>query len=124
MSTPPPDEQDGADNVFRFRKKSLQVSLCFEREDLGIAPDYEGETSSVSRLGMGARVDPAGPGVPIAPEEIEGETLFVSFHVPWADTIRPKAHVEMVGDSEDHRFRLYLGLTFEEEINLSRLISG
>jgi hypothetical protein len=122
MSPEEPEDRD-ADNVFRFRKKSLQVSLSFEREDIGIAPDYEGETSSVSRLGMGARVDPVGQS-PMDPQELEDEILFVWFHVPWADTIQPRATVEMVGESEDHRYRLYLGLTFHEEINLTRLISG
>lgn len=120
---PSSGESDDASNVFRFRKKSLQVSLCYTREDLGVSPDFEGETTSVSRLGMGARVNPVGRYLD-NPEELEGETLYVKFHVPWADVIRPEATVEMVGDSDDTRFRLYLGLTFSSEINLTRLISG
>ena len=111
----------------RFRKKPIQISLFLKEENIGIVADFEGETSSISRLGMGARVDACSmqaKDIEDDLEVLEGSSLYVEFHVPWTQPEQTLAHVEMVGPSKDARFRNYIGMTFEREVNLTRLVSG
>lgn len=119
--------ESGGPEPYRFRKKPLQVSLYFSEEDVGIAADFEGETSSVSRQGMDVRVDHVSMEARDIESDhirLENQIFHVRFHVPWGKSIRPRARVEMVGSSEDPRFRTYIRMSFLSEINLSRLVSG
>ncbi|MFB6355535.1 MAG: hypothetical protein ABEJ65_03350 [bacterium] len=106
----------------RFRGKPIQVSLYESKDDVGFTAAFVGETSSVSRKGVGVRVDPKRFRIPKQLDELEGETFLVEFHIPGMSDRVPRGNVEMAGKSEDPRYRIYLGMTFESEFDIDSLL--
>lgn len=110
-----PEEEEGAP---RFRDKPIEVSLYENHEDVGLTPAFEGQTSSISREGLGVRVNPKGDFKSVSSEELEGMKFVIQFHTAVQDSPTPVGEVEMVGDSHDMRYKIYLGFTLEEDFPL------
>ncbi|MGM0380928.1 MAG: hypothetical protein ACQEP7_02985 [bacterium] len=116
-------DKDSDSGAPRFRQKPLEVTLYKSREDVNYTPAFEGQTSSVSRMGVGVRVDGTGQFKSIDPEELEGDHFIIQFHTGHRELPTVRGKCTMVGRSEDMRYKHYLGFEFEEELALQELFS-
>ncbi len=114
-------EEEKQEGSPRFRNKPLEVSLYEHEDDVNYTPVFEGQTSSISREGVGVRVNPRGKYKSIDREELEGKKFIIKFHTAVRSAPTPTGTVEMVGESHDMRYKTYLGFTFEEQLPLHNI---
>ncbi|GEM_PF-4778240 len=117
-------DEEEAKKAPRFRNKPIEVSLFEDDEALDShTPCFEGQTSSVSRAGVGVRVNGIGKYRRIDYEELKGETFIIKFHTPGRKVPTAEGEVQMVGDSHDMRYRVYLGFIFDGEFPLFNILT-
>ncbi len=107
----------------RFRQKPLEVTLYKSQDDINYSPAFEGQTSSVSREGVGVRVDPVGRFKTVNIDELKGKRFLIQFHTGQKELPVVRGECTMVGRSEDMRYKHYLGFEFEEQLSLRELFN-
>ncbi len=117
-------DEEEAKSAPRFRNKPIEVSLFENDEKLDShSPCFEGQTSSVSKAGVGVRVNPIGKYKRVKHEELEGETFIIKFHTAARKVPTVEGEVQMVGESHDMRYRVYLGFIFDGEFPLFNILT-
>lgn len=117
------EEDDAENSAPRFRQRSLAVTLYEAQGDVNYKPAFEGQTSSISREGVGVRVDPVGKFKSVTPQKIKGKEFIIQFHTGHQDLPTARGECTMIGRSEDMRYKFYFGFEFEEELALQELFS-
>jgi len=115
------NSNDSEFNTPRFRQKTLEVTVYSLSEDVDHTPAFEGQTSSVSREGVGVRVDPVGEFKFVNPKKFKGKKFIIQFHTGQQDLPSGRGKCTMIGPSEDLRYKYYLGFEFEEDLPLQEL---
>ncbi|MFP4687872.1 MAG: hypothetical protein ACLFN5_07190 [bacterium] len=107
----------------RFRSRPIEVSLYETEEQVGYNPVFEGQTSSISRQGVGVRVNPRGGYKRVKPRDLMDKEFVVQFHTGAKNVPNASGVCTMVGESKDMRYKLYMGFEFEKELPLIKLIA-
>ena len=114
-------EDESQSDTPRFRQRALEVTVYKSKDDINYTPAFEGQTSSVSREGVGVRVDSVGRFKSKDPEELKGKNFYIQFHTGQRELPVVRGECTMVGRSEDMRYKHYLGFEFIEELSLQEL---
>jgi hypothetical protein len=107
----------------RFRNRPIEVSLYEEQDQVGYNPVFEGQTSSISRQGVGVRVNPRRKYQNIDRENLKGREFILQFHTGSRNIPNAQGICTMVGESKDLRYKIYMGFEFEEEMSLLKLVT-
>ncbi len=117
------EKEENKDGAPRFRNRPIEVSLYENEEDVGFDPVFEGQTSSISREGVGVRVNPRRGYKNVSPRELKGQEFILQFHTGSRNVPNARGICTMVGESEDLRYKIYMGFEFEEELSLLELVT-